>query len=447
MRPHALGGGAAIAALCAFLGACGGCSKRGEPNDAPGEAASAAAEEAPADAGAEGRCRAGEGRLALSGEDVVVGEAAVGPGGLLVGLVRTEQGRRAAGVIRASTELGTSEWIELGIAHGDDPPPTPRYRGASAYAAHLARASGDGGGAMPRELRLMRLDDGGGAKLEATVLQPGGGEPSAFDWAWSEGGAAIAAWDEDAPKGAAGSPARGLVKVQLLRDGARARVASPVGSDAEAPRLLARSNGGFWLAWLARRVEHREYAVEGPAEAPAFRWVELVALSAGGEVEGPVRRVSDAAGRAASFELAHRGSELVVFVQDEAASAEGAGARIARYVVGDAGAPIDVVEGGIDQGLADFVPIGGGPGGARWIAWTDSAERARLVLLDPGLAPVGEPTTEPLLDGARVLAALPDAVYALTGAAPAADQPERRPALPTPELSRFACETGLGSAR
>lgn len=439
MRRRTLGGAAAVAALSSVLGACGGCSKRAS-SEAAGDADAAAL---PSETSASARCRPGGARLALSGEDVVVGDAALGPSGLLVGLVRTEAGRRVAAVLRASPDLSSSQVIELGTAYGDDPPPTPRYQGTVAYVAYLARIAADGGGDRPktRELRIVRLDESGAAQPEARVLQQAD-ESTAFDVAWSDDGAGLAAWDEDAPTDEPGPSERGLVKVQPLREGARARVASPASSDAESPRLLARPSGGFWLAWLARRAEEKAYAVEGPAESRAFRWIEAVALSAQGEPEGPVRRVSSDTGRAASFELATSGSDLIVFVQDEAASAEGAGARILQYVLGGASEPIEVVEGGIDEGLAAFVPIGGSPEGARWIAWTDTTERTRLLPVGPGLDGAGGATPEPALDGARVLAAAPpDAVYALTGAAPTS---EEATAKSDPAVQRFACGIGRG---
>jgi hypothetical protein len=235
---------------------------------------------------------------------------------------------------------------------------------------------------------------------------------------------------------------RGFVKVQAIGSSTR-RVASPETSDAESPRLLARPSGGFWLAWLARRAEEEAYAVEGPGEKRAFRWVEVVSLTNTGDATGPVRRVTPEKGRAASFELGRSGNDLVVMVQDEAAPSEGAGGRIVRYLVGEKIDAADIVDGGVGSTLAELVPqsTAGAQdgGGARWLAWTDLGERSHMTPLGAGLVAAGRSTSEPALDGARVLAAaLPDSIYALVFASPT-DPSAERAKEHRPELRRFVC--------
>jgi hypothetical protein len=406
------------------------------------------------------RCR-GEGpRLAIPGDDVIVGDVAIGAGGLLVGMIRLEGGKRVASVMRATLDLATSRMIEVGVALGDDPPPSPRWSGSTPYVAFFARRAGDGGPKL-RELDIARLDESAVGKIEATVVQQAD-ESTAFDVAWDESGAGLVAWDEDAPLAqpavraqasarAATSPfeGRGFVKVQALGTSAR-RVASPESSDAESPRLLARPGGGFWLAWLARRAEEEPYAVEGPGEKRAFRWVEVMPLGATGEPSGPVRRVSSEKGRAASFELGRSGNDLVVMVQDEAAPSEGAGSRIVRHLVGEKIESADVLDGGVGTAIAELVPIPNAvdakDAGARWLAWADPSEHAHMTPLGPHLVAEGRSTLEPSLDGARVLAAVPpDGIYALVGASP--NEPttaERAREHPRPELRRFVCpESGV----
>lgn len=446
MRPRGIAlGGVAVAVLCAGLGACGSCSGREAGGDAgPGGSVRAAREILP-------RCRPASERVAIPGDDVVVGDAAVGPGGLLVGVIRTlDGGARVGSVLRASLDLANVRVFDVGTAFGDDPPPSPRWLGTTARVLYVTRSPSDAG-PRRRELRILGLEEGGAGRLEATVLQQAD-ESTDFDVAWDEEGAGLAAWDEDAPiapdAGAPSAAPRGFVKVQPLREGARWRVASPESSDAESPRLLARPSGGFWLAWLARRAEEDAYSVEGPGERRAFRWVEVVPLSARGEPAGPVRRASSDKGRVASFELARRGSDLVVLVQDEDAPSEGAGARIVAHVVAERAETIEIVDGGVDQALADLVPIGSSPDEARWLAWTDTADHAHLLPLGAGLAAAGRATLEPALDGARVLAAAPpDALYALVGpsqpgageAATNAERPSAASPGRLPELRRFAC--------
>lgn len=438
---------------CSGLAACGSCSRRetggGDAPAASGAAANGVVAEALP------RCRGGTPGVAIPGEDVVVGDVAVGEGALYAGVVRLEGGKRVASVMRLSLDLASSRTIDIGVPFGDDPPPSPRVHGTSVYVAYFGRHATDAGPRV-RQLDVARLDEGGLGKIEAAVVQQAD-ESTAFDVAWSDSGAGLVAWDEDAPHASdagsaasASSEVRGFVKVQAIGSGAR-RVASPETSDAESPRLLARPGGGFWLGWLARRAEEEPYAVEGPGEKRAFRWVEVVPLTATGEAAGPVRRVSSEKGRAASFELARAGEDLVVMVQDEASPSEGGGARIVRHVVGRAGGEptkidtTDLVDGGVGATVAELVPVAGssGDGGVRWLAWTDPAEHIHLAPLAEGsLLASARSTSEPAFDGARVLAAAPpDSVYALVFAAPTTEPGARREGL-RPEVRRFTCEKG-----
>ncbi len=402
---------------CAGCGSCGSKSAGGTEAAASASAAASTLAASPAVPESLPRCRREAAHVALPGEGVVVGDVAVGPKGLLVGLLHDDRGKHLAAVLRASLDLQTSRIVDVGPAFGDDPPPTPKWTGDAAWVGYLERVTPDGGSKL-RALRLAHLEEEAVGKVEATVLQQAD-ESTASDIAWSEDGTAVAAWDEDAPWGSDGGgadDARGFVKVQALLPEKRApRVASPETSDAELPQLLARpkaSGGGFWLAWLARRAEAEEHVVEGPGEPRAFRWVEVTTLDARGEPVGPgsglVRRVSPEKGRAVGFELANSGSDLVVMVEDEAAPSEGAGARILRYLVRakpDGIESTGIVDGGVGHGLAELVaaPVTG----ARWLAWTDNGEHAHLTALASNLTANAPTTLEPSLDGARVIAAWP----------------------------------------
>lgn len=436
----------AVWGLC-FMGlsACGSCSK----SDPGGTTPSASAASSGAVAELLPRCRGEAQRLTIPGEDVSVGDVALGPSGLLVGLIRTLGGKRVASVMHASLDLASSRVVDVGPAFGDDPPPSPRWNGSSPYVAFLVRPPTDGGARL-RALRIARIEESALGRVEATIVQQAD-ESTAFDVAWSEGGVGLTAWDEDAPSNADASvptaPERGLVKVERLPvpgsagEGAARRVASPETSDAEQPRLIARPSG-FWLAWLARRPEGEAYSVEGPGEPRAFRWVEVVALDVKGDPVGPVRRVSSEKGRASAFDLARDGADLVVMVQDEAAPSEGAGARIVRHRVGEKLESADVVDAGVGHALADLVPSGTQTDAARWLAWTDTSEHTHMTPLGPGLVAVGRTSTEPSLDGARVLAAAPsDGIYALVGAGETSPSGDRQNAArPRPELRRFVCK-------
>jgi hypothetical protein len=285
-----------------------------------------------------------------------------------------------------------------------------------------------------RTLHLSKLDPTSGAvKDEATVVQQADAS-SAFDVAWPEtgGGAPLVAWDEDAPI-AVGEflPDRGRVRIQLvgpeapvLDGGPRSVVASPYATDADSPRVLSRARGGFFLAWIAQRPESTEDAgivPEGPGEHRMFRWVEIVEVSASGEIASPIKRVSSSNGHVVAFDLVRGGgsAEVVVVVQDEAAHAEHAGARIVRYgLSGERWEPSDLVDAGVGHALSEIVSVHADAGVVpRWLSWSDGAEHAHLVPLGASMSPGGAATLEPALDGARLLAggASGDVAYALAG--------------------------------
>jgi hypothetical protein len=161
--------------------------------------------------------------------------------------------------------------------------------------------------------------------------------------------------------------------------------------------------------------------------------------------------VSPEKGRVASFDLAsvNRASgadaQLVVVVQDEAASAEGAGERIVRYTVdGERVEVADLLDGGVGHALAELLPVAAFPvadaGAARWLAFTDVQEHAHLAPLGPQLRLAGAATTEPSLDGARVVAtASPDLLYAVGAAGAAGAAGGEGAAGSRIELRRLVC--------
>lgn len=440
--------GLALAGVgCVGLAACNSC-KTSASTPAPSSSAAVMGGDSSVSDLAPG-CWRENGSRTLPGSDIVAGDAAIGRSGLLLGLLRTsEGGKRVASVMHASLDLSASFVVDVGVPLGDEPPPSPRWNGPNGYVAFVASHSADGGARL-RELRIASIDltTSSLGKVQTTVFQQAD-ESTAFDVAWDESGAGLAAWDEDAPgkagTGTATPFGRGFVKVQSIAEGARARVVSPESTDAEFPRLHARPGGGFWLAWLARRSEEEAYQVEGPGEPRTFRWVEVVPLDRGGEPTGPVRRVSSEKGRAVSFELAASGADLVVLVQDEVALAEGAGARVVRHVVGGANDALDLAS-GIGSDVADLVPAITDPT-PRWLAWTDTAERAHMTLLGPGLTPLERSTAEPSLDGARVLAALSSHVIYALGSVSLSRDASRDDVRSRPELRRLVCPSS-GTSR
>ncbi len=387
-----------VAVLAATLGACGSCSDK-KTDAAPATSASASAAPVAAIAEVLPRCRQDGARAIAEGEDVVFGDAALEGSSLLVGHVRRKEGKRVGSILRTSLDLAQPRTIDVGPSFGDDPAPTPFFRDGKPFVAFLVRKDADAGTTRGmRELRIAPLEDAAVGAIVATVVQQAD-ESTAFDLAWP-----LVAWDEDAvaPIGKL-VPERGVVKVQALPDG-KPHVVSPEGTDAEAPKLVRRKGGGFWLAWLARRaeVEDAGWRLEGTGDLRAWRWVEAIALDANGEPASPVRRVSPDKGRALAFELAAGDPELVVVVQDEADATEGAGSRIVRYTLeGERAAAEDVVDGGVGQALAAVVarPDAG------WIAWNDTTDHAWIAPVTGAASVAGRPTAEGALDGARVLAA------------------------------------------
>ncbi len=435
-------------ALFLFAGALGGlvgCKSCESGNARPDASAPSPSSSHSVVAEALPRCRADAPRASIPGEDVVIGDVAIGPAGLLAGVVRTDpNGKRVASIARLDLDLSNVRVVDIGPALGDDPAPSPRWKDDVPYVAFAMRKPNDAGPSMLREVRVARIEESALGKVEHAVTQQAD-ESLVFDLAWPEGGGApLMAWDEDAPPradgGVPGLAERGFVKVQLLEEGRRWHVASPETTDAEAPRLLARK-GGYWLAWLARRFEGEEPSyIEGPGEKRAYRWVEVVALDAKGDAQGPVRRVSPEKGRVVSFELARMegdAAQLVVMVQDEAAYGEGAGGRIVVHALGSDNKieSIEVVDGGVGHALAELVPVAAiatDAGTARWLTWTDTNEKAHVVPLGKTFAAIAGATSEPLLEGARVLAsAPPDGVYVLAHASPEGGA--------RPELRRFVC--------
>ena len=341
-----------------------------------------------------------------------------------------------ASVARVSPDAKTLSVIDVGVALGDAPPPRPFVHAGAAFVASFTRPLGAApNGNVLRELRLHRLEASSlGPALGAVEQQAD--ESFAFDLAWPEGGApgsAVVAWDEDAKRAPSALVAdRGVVKVRALQAPAQsAVVASPESSDAEEPRLVPRAGGGFLVAWLARRPEVLDAGDpgEGPGERRAFRWVEAAVLDGKGELRDKPRGLTSERGRVASFDLVRTGEagrEAVALVVDEAAHAEGAGARLLRVAFG-AGSErpetTEVLDGGVAHGAAELLP---GAEAARWLAWTDGAERAQLAPLDRRGAAVGPASLETALAGARPLAAVPGGLLAVSAAS-------------TTELRRFSC--------
>lgn len=333
-----------------------------------------------------------EGKDLPLGEDTIVGDAIVANGALHLGVTR----KRTGAILKIPLDLSTQTATETGPIRGEDPPPSPRAAGAAVLPVFYTN---------PREAgtsRDLSIGDRGSVTQQAD-------ESTAFDVAFPTEGPPVVAWDEDAPiPPGQFVPDRGRIRVQLAGETEKARVASPFASDADAPHLAPKKGGGLWLAWIAKKIENPDAgdAPEGPGERRAYRWIELVALDAKGNVVGPPKRITPEKGRVVAFDLLNLGPDVVAVAQDEAALTDGAGGRIVRYTIDENGAAKaqDLLEGGVGHAVADIVPP--------WIAWSDLTEHTHLLPIAGGVG-----TREPLLDAARVVAADGDRLFAVTAVA------------------------------
>jgi hypothetical protein len=227
---------------------------------------------------------------------------------------------------------------------------------------------------------------------------------------------AIVVWDEDAPSPDAGPiPPRGLIRVALLGPDLRAVVqvatVSPEITDAERPRVALR-DGGYWVAWIARKREPTGDAapelLEAPGEDRAYRWVELLALDEHGAPAGAVRRLSSATGHVAGFSIAGGVSRLDAAIVLDDEQGEGAGGELLQVVATAEGAPrsVTVRASGVGRSPPRLAWAEGAPG---WLAYVDAADHTRLVAIDAEGAAAASDAIEPALDDARLVAAIASA--------------------------------------
>lgn len=407
----------------AFAGGCGSCSDKS--SDATrtgplvGPSASAASASSLAFAEQLPRCRPDGPKTAIEGEDVVVGDALVRGDEIFVGLARRRgTAGRVGSILRARTDLTSARVTDIAPLHGDAASPSVFFKDGKPFVAFNVRREIEAGTTRGmRELRIAPLEENGAGALAASITQQHD-ESTAFDIAWP-----LVAWDEDAlvPEGKF-IPDHGVVKVAMLPDG-KPHVVSPDTTDAETPKVAAKKGGGWWLAWAARRpeVEDAGWRVEGAGDLRAWRWVEIVALDANGEVASPVRRVTPEKAHVVAFDFVVHDDAVAVIVQDEGAASEGSGARVSRYAVeSDRIAMTELLDGGLGHALTDLAPAGD----AGWLAWKDDHDHAWLVPASASFVPSGRPTAEGALDGTRVLAAAgPTQLFVTSGG----------------ELRRFTC--------
>jgi hypothetical protein len=428
--------------MAATLLACGAC-KLAAPSADRGEGDAASTAAAVGDAAPSARCTLRAGVVGLDVGDrraLLVGEAIPLGDGFAVGLVRVVKSGPEALVARVSGSQ-VEPWVVARRAElvADAPPPQPLAGGGALYAAYIANGPGE---ARSRRIVLAKA----GAPAPIASFPDQAAESLAFDAAIaSDGSHAALTWDDDSAKG--GIQLATLALAAALPSAPAPRLVSDGVTDVDGPRVAPRAGGGWWVAWSARREEAADSgarsdavrpALEVPSEARAFSWVELVAVDAAGASVGAIRKLTSPNGHVASFDLAARPhGELDVFARDETQTREGEGGRVLHVVVHDATIDdaIVVVPDGAGRGALDLLA---GPGGEAWLAYVDGADRPRLLPLGETRAPVGSPTTEDSLEGARLLAAT--GASRLVGAfpGPAADLPDAQ-GDSAPVLREVAC--------
>jgi hypothetical protein len=399
-----------------------------------------------------------------------MGDGLFALGDVFVGVSRTVHGSRLASIARVRQGEAKPRVVDLGRAPASASPSTLFVRDHEVFAVGRVvprLAAGEGNPAThPQEpgAALFRIADGSvvsspqiGTPELLVTLPPTGADVSAIAAVAAPVGSplgAILAWDEDAaspasavadPLSGEGNEVRGVIRLAVIGPDMRTllRVDTPSRdtADAERPRVALR-DGGFWVAWIARKTEPRKDAtpeIEGPGQDRAYRWVELLALDAEGKPTGPVRRLTTTTGHASGFAMAQRwtpgnsgGSPLDLYVGLDEERSEGAGGGVAHLTVGSEGPPNVsslVSEGVATRGAAPWLsPVAGGTGWLFYVDAADTMDGTRALILDGEGNAAGSPSLEPELDGARpIAAALPMRsasatpsveVLALTQAAP-----------------------------
>ena len=390
---------ACLACLAGLSSCRSGCSSGEGGGDASSPIAASDAAAPPAIAPP--RCSAEGDALPLPeaawGALPAFGDAVEGPAGYVAAVTRDASGRRAAGVATIDRDLRAIDFLPLGTALPDDPPPRVARAGAAIVAAFVDRGAGDAGRVAPS--LAVAVIDAGRARVVWRAAQPDNPE-LAFDLAAS-GGAIGVAWLEETTAAsrvvAAAFDAAGAgVAGRGVDAGARA---ISDGADVDSPRLVARP-GGFWAAWIATSPEPGpEAGAEGAAEPRAWGWVEAAPLDASARRAGDVRRLTSPRGHVATFDAAPDGDGLAVVARDALEVREGEGAKLLRAgMIRDAtAAPASVFAAQVGRGVPDLEELAGGG----WVAYSDAADRARWAPLAAG----GAPSAEPELEDGRVLAA------------------------------------------
>lgn len=272
-------------------------------------------------------------------------------------------------IVKVDAETRSAKTIPLAAAHGDTEPPLVVSSPAGLFAAVL-ESSGS-----RRSLRIARID--GEQVTWGPSFDQGRDESMAIDLAIGDPRSA-AVWDDDAK-----DPERGVIRIATfttkeLGAPTPTRTLTDKKTDADSPRLLART-GGFWLFYIARRPEPTDDDARYAAEEASFRWLEAVPLDANGAATAPARRITGEKGHVLTYDVAAlEGDALAVVYRDDDTPSGASGGTVYRVVVKPDGStePQVVTDKHVGVGAPTLLPGG-------WLAVADAAGDTRIARISP----------------------------------------------------------------
>lgn len=338
---------------------------------------------------------------------VVLGRGSAVAGGFAVPALERGEGGTLA-TLRVVGEDGRARGpaARLARASGDVEAPVAIGDGASVIVAFLEpNANG-------RDLLLARVD---GEKIAwGAELSEGSDESLALDLAVTGGRVAVV-WDDLGKEGDArvmfallGAPDLGIV--------GKPRPITGDDVEAEVPRIVPRE-GGFWLAYVARRAEALGSVPKPPPEeretpAPddevderrggeelSQTWIEIIPLAEDGTPAGAARDVTPRDGHVLAYDMAAGpdGSALLVW-RDERSPVGGSGGSVSfrRVALGGLDPTHLVQEEDLEAGVPQIV--------GRWLAVMPASGPVMLAPLSANGELAGPLLAEPAVGRAQPIA-------------------------------------------
>ena len=332
---------------------------------------------------------------------VELGRGTATSAGYAIGVRRDETRDGGSGTYASVLVLDESasqgKLIELGRSRGDVNAPIVVAADGGWVTAVLEP---DAGG---MSLRLARWAKG---SLEAGAeLDQGKDESMAYDLALGDS-VAVLVWDDVADEGKRGTIVLAAVTVEALEGGEDARVVSRGRVDADTPRLALRP-GGFWLAYVARKVvegDDTDRALpEGryAAERIDPSWIEVVPLDARGALVGEPRPVTPEDGHVLAYDIdaAADGAAAIAWRDDDTPSGAQGGTVTTALITASGVSHTQLVAEQEDVGMGVPTLVGG------WLLLPDDRGTARLAPMSPDGQLLAELREEPAIGVGQILAA------------------------------------------